>query len=333
MWWSTALESCIKRAIQSRAKVKHVKVVLSPDVDGVLSACLLSHYLWTKHQVSTEIVGTYNGRYLRAVNDASVRDLCDAIWLDLDTRFTEVRASIGNHFLSPVRMASGSFNPNALFQIEQFHEKYPFGTSHLLLFGPLRAVGVPNLDTGLAQAAIAHADSCFYVCQKYPKNVQKWTDRLFDDSPTPALMKRMMSGEYLEQNLAHHRAFVESIESCVYRGKMQTWLPTEWQTCSGFQTCRAQNGVVQFRNVHALVSLLSRILGTKRPNTFDPLTCRTVWTGTKLRVEPSVYTEDLEQYMQTYNIRSHAITSFRVLSMTQGPPLITESNSPEVSFY
>jgi len=338
MWWSSVLENCIKRAIRTRPNsvgksVKLVRVVLSPDVDGVLSACLLSQYLWEKHQVETEIVGTYNGRYVRAVNDVSVRDLCDAIWLDLDTRFTEVRTSIGNHFLGRVRMATGSFNPNALFQIENFYEKYPFATTHLLLFGPLRSMTIPGLHTGMGKAAVAHADSCYYVCQKYVKNVQKWADRLFDDAPTPDILQSMMTGAYMRDNRAAHQQFVNKIEPHVYRGKMQTEVPDEWKTCTGYQTCRAQNGVVQFRNVHALIKILSEIMQTKHPVIFDPLSCRTVWTGTKLRVEPSIFTEDLEQYMQTYNIRSHAITSFRVLSMTQGPPLVSEDDSTDVTFY
>jgi hypothetical protein len=331
MWWSTVLEHCLVRAIARPSR--HVNLVLSPDVDGVLSACLLAHYLWGKHNVATHIVGTYNGRCIRSVNNVSARELCNAVWLDLDTRFTEVRTSVGNHFLGPVRVAPGSFNPNALFQIERFQDKYPFGTAHLLLFGPLRGIHIPNADLPSAQAIFAHADSCFYVCERYRKNAARWADRLFDQSPTPKLLQQMMAGEYLATRKEAHQQFIQRIHPYVYRGKPQTYLPPEWAALSGFQTCRAQNGTVQFRNVHALVDEFTQLLGTRRPVTFDPLTCRTVWTGTKIRVEPSVHTEDLEKYMQANSIRSHAMTSFRSIGMTQGPPLLSGADAQEATFY
>ena len=338
MLWQQLLENCVKRAIQTNraTRQKYVRVVLSPDIDGIVSACLLSHYLAEKHNAATEIIGTYNGRHVRMIDTFRLDDLRDAIWLDLDVRFSEVKTCIGQHFLGPLTMrtSAASFNPNCIFQIENMSDKYPFATAHLILFGLLsEKIFPPGLFTPMGKAAVAHADSCFWVCRKYKSNAQKWTDRLFDDRPTPDLFQEMLSDSYINNNYDGHFAFVQKISPFVYNGKTQVEnLPCHWRSCTGNQTAKATNETVLFRNVNALTKIISTIFQSTPPVTFNPVRSKTVWEGTKLRMEPSVHTEDLETYMQKYNIRSHAITSARTISMTQGPTLIPIGYS-DISFY
>ena len=182
--WKALLETCVLRAVRiNNFFEKRVRVVLSPDVDGILSTVLLSEYLWTRHGVTTEIVGTYNGRHVRTVNGATAKDLRNCLWVDLDVRFTEVAHSIGQHFLGPltVRTAAGAFNPNVLFQVEKMAEKYPFGTAHLVLFGLCPEIA--DRADGIAKALLCHADSCFWVCGKYRKNARRWAERMFPNHP------------------------------------------------------------------------------------------------------------------------------------------------------
>jgi hypothetical protein len=339
MLWQQLLENCILRAVRTNVSTrqKFVRVVLSPDVDGILATCLLSHWLWEKHRCTTEIIGTYNGRHVRLYNHFRMDELRHAIWIDLDVRFSEVKCAIGQHFLGPltIRTSSASFNPNCVFQIDSMSDKYPFGTAHLLLFGLVQAESMSprGLSTAVGKALVAHADSAFWVCRRYRSNAKKWTDRLFDDHPTPPFLQSLLSDQYINENLDGHREFVRRISPHVYNGKTQIdMLPPAWRLCTGNQTCRAQNATVQLRNVGTLGALFSEILQTRPPTTFNPVHAKTVWEGTKLRMEPSKHTEYLESYLQTYNIRSHAITSARVVSMTQGPPLLA-NHVEDVSFY
>ena len=335
--WQGLLENCIKRCIRinSATRKKFCRVILSPDVDGILSTVLLSHYLWEKHQCQTEIIGTYNGRHVRLYEHFRMDELRHAIWLDLDVRFSEVKCAIGQHFLGPltIRTSAASFNPNIAFQIDTMTDKYCFATAHLLLFGLLSPSTYPaGLQSGLGKALVAHADSCFWVCRRYKPNANKWTDRLFDDRPTPAFLQSMLSDDYIDTNLEAHREFIAKITPYVYRGKIQTEsLPAAWHPCTGNQTCQARNATIMMRNVNTLATMFSTILQVHPPHVYNPLHVRTVWEGTKLRMEPSAHNKDLESYLQQYNIRSHAITSARCIGMTQGPPLISETS--DVSFY
>ena len=325
--WKALLETCVLRAVRiNNFFEKRVRVVLSPDVDGILSTVLLSEYLWTRHGVTTEIVGTYNGRHVRTVNGATAKDLRNCLWVDLDVRFTHVAHSIGQHFLGPltVRTAAGAFNPNVLFQVEKMAEKYPFGTAHLVLFGLCPEIA--DRADGIAKALLCHADSCFWVCGKYRKNAQRWAERMFPNHP---MVESLMSGEYETSHADAHEAFVDTIRSLVYRGKEQACATEQWQRCTGHQTVRANNPFVLFKNVNALAKAFSNMLGTKAPVTHDPETATTVWEGTKIRVEPSAMTRNLEAYMQAFQIRSHAVTGGNVISMTQGPPLLLDDAEEE----
>jgi hypothetical protein len=337
MFWKRVLENCVRRSIQTRrsTRKKFVRVVLSPDVDGVLSTVLLAHYMWEKHRAETEIVATFNGRYVRMNKDLPIHTLKDAIWIDLDVRFSEIKCCIGQHFLGPltIRTSSGSFNPNCLFQIEHMKDKYPFATAHLILFGLLSDIPPVGMETALGKALIGHADSCYWVCRRYNANCKKWADILFESDPTPSILHDMLSEKYINTNLEGHVAFVEQISKNVYNGRTQTdAIPVNWRPCTGNQTCIGTNETILFRNVNALTKMFSKILSTYAPTTFSPQQATTVWEGTKIRVEASSHTKNLEDFMQKNSIRSHAVTSSQIVSMTQGPELFNNIDV-DVSLY
>lgn len=336
MFWKRVLENCVERSIQTRnsTRKKFVRVVLSPDVDGILSTVLLAHYMWEKHRAETEIVATFNGRYVRMNSDLPVQTLRDAIWIDLDVRFSEIKCCIGQHFLGPltIRTSSASFNPNCLFQIDNMKDKYPFATAHLILFGLLSDIPPLGLDTDHGKALIGHADSCYWVCRKYNYNCRKWADLLFETDPTPPILKDMLNDEYIDNNLNGHLSFVKSISKHVYNGRTQTDnIPVDWRLCTGNQTCIGTNEAILFKNVNALSRLFSKILSTYAPITFSPNKAKTVWEGTKMRVEASTHTKNLEKFMQKNSIKSHAITSAQIISMSQGPELFNDGD--DVSLY
>lgn len=309
---------------------------MSPDVDGVLSSVLLSHYVRREYDAEAQLVGTFNGRYLRLVGDHSLDVLRGSMFLDLDVRFSEVAHSIGQHFLGPlsVRASAGAFNPNRFFAIEKMPDKYPFATAHLLLFGLLNTakMTMPFTNTPDAKALLSHADSFFWVCNKYKANSQRWADRLYGAEPTPPFLRAMLDGTYMREAAADHRRFVERLKPHVYPGNVQDDFSDAWKSCTGHQTCRSPNDIVHARNVNALAALFSELLGVDGPTTYDPAATRVVWEGTKLRAEayPRLM-ETLERYLQEHNIRSHAVTGARSIAMSQGPDLVLEPT--DASFY
>ena len=53
-------------------------IITSPDVDGMLSACLLAN------EFGARLVGVYTTRYLILFDDINVNQVKNALWLDHD---------------------------------------------------------------------------------------------------------------------------------------------------------------------------------------------------------------------------------------------------------
>ena len=108
--WATALEHTILCAMEANAG-RPVPVVLSPDVDGLLSTVLVDAYLRQRHNTHVEIVAMYNARkVITSAESVDASLLKRALWLDLDVSFPGVQFTIGQHLLgvgaSPPRAAS-----------------------------------------------------------------------------------------------------------------------------------------------------------------------------------------------------------------------------------
>ena len=90
------------------------KLILSPDVDGVTSAVIVSNYVQHIYGIPTYVIGTYNGSVVvTASSTCTVDEVRLALWLDLDVRFPTVKFAIGRRLLDSRGTAvKDCFNPN-----------------------------------------------------------------------------------------------------------------------------------------------------------------------------------------------------------------------------
>lgn len=146
------------------ATLEHSKnLIISPDMDGLVSAQLLSRYNGSK------IVGTYDKNILCLASGISPRN---CLFVDCDINHPDY-VSIGNHMrLLNDNMSSKSFNPNVHFGITKYSDKFPFATAFLIAF----ATEVETSESDIIR--MAYADSTLRNMENYSDNMRTWSDRM-----------------------------------------------------------------------------------------------------------------------------------------------------------
>jgi hypothetical protein len=142
-------------------------IIISPDVDGLMSATLLSRNLG--HQV----VGTYDKSILCLAEGI---DPAECLFVDCDMNTPEF-ASIGNHMrLMEDNICIESFNPNVHFATKKYNEKFPYATCYLIAFA------IEAQTTTLDKQRMAYADSTYKNAVDYAENMRNWSTRMDDDN-------------------------------------------------------------------------------------------------------------------------------------------------------
>jgi hypothetical protein len=148
--------------------IEHSKnLIISPDMDGFLSAELLNRYNGSK------VVGTYDKNILCLSADVIIED---CLFVDCDMNRSQY-ISIGNHMrLLEDGMSSKSFNPNIEFGITTYTDKFPFASAFLISF----ATEVTLTPYDLTR--MAYADSTLRNMISYSDNMQNWAVRMKHDA-------------------------------------------------------------------------------------------------------------------------------------------------------
>jgi len=90
-------------------------IITSPDIDGILSACLLGN------KYGAKLAGIYTTRYLILFDDATAADAKNALWLDHDISEDGIQC-MGQHLVDHSELdtlpkrGKNSFNPNNHFR-------------------------------------------------------------------------------------------------------------------------------------------------------------------------------------------------------------------------
>ena len=138
-------------------------LIISPDMDGFLSAELLNRYNGSK------VVGTYDKNILCLSDDVIIED---CLFVDCDMNRSEY-VSIGNHMR---RLEDGmslkSFNPNVHFSVTTYTDKFPFATAFLIA----DAIEAPTSDED--HIRMAYADSTLRNMLSYSDNMRNWATRM-----------------------------------------------------------------------------------------------------------------------------------------------------------
>lgn len=182
MTWKHSLDECLKHWDETY-------LISSPDVDGLLSASILSK------ACNAQLIGLYTTRHLLLFDQFTPEDALRALWIDHDINHKSIQC-IGQHLVMHAGVDRLStrhpfcFNPNIHYEQtyqESFggvrstsRDKYPFATCHMLLsFFGLDTNSLNNKE----KALLAHADSTFANIHNYARNCAIWKDLMFSSSP------------------------------------------------------------------------------------------------------------------------------------------------------
>jgi hypothetical protein len=157
--------------------LEHSKnIIISPDIDGFMSAKLLERYNGSK------VVGTYDKNILCLSDEVTIED---CLFVDCDMNRPDY-VSLGNHMrLLEDEMSSKSFNPNVHFGVTTYTDKYPYATAYLISFATeMQTSEQDHIRMALADSTLRNMDS-------YSDNMRNWSDRMMH----PAVSYVLESGD------------------------------------------------------------------------------------------------------------------------------------------
>ena len=247
-------------------------LILSPDVDGLTTACLLSA------RFDCRIAGIYTGQHLLLVGDGTLDQARNALWLDHDVSGPGVRC-IGQHLvhhratdLLP-RRDQMSWNPNT-WQRQSWEksftgikgkkqDKYPFATAHFVA----RALGSLETDDSRMLALLAHADGAWFALHIYRANGEIWHNKMFPGSKTIELMRNWAE---VHEHRASHQAIVEKlringIKTQVSRSPRATLLDDDLRSLTGNQSVKGRPTLNQeqyLSNLKDALGVISDVVGS-----------------------------------------------------------------------
>jgi hypothetical protein len=151
---------------------KSQKIIISPDIDGFMSAELLNR------KFGSQIVGTYDKNILCLADDIKPEE---CLFVDCDMNTKEF-VSVGNHMrIQNDNMADSSFNPNIHWQTKTYTSKFPFATCFLIS-------SAIEIDLDLYDLKrMAHADSTLTNMDNYSINMRNWSSRLRESDVKPII--------------------------------------------------------------------------------------------------------------------------------------------------
>lgn len=196
--------------------------ILSPDSDGMLCGLLMSHLLgWN-------IVGFYDGKHLVIKDGKRVEG---TVFLDMEVYRQNVR-SVGQHLVMyNKRQQPANWNnflncvsPNNLRQFDQtnnFQQKYPFGTIHLLL-GFFKHHNRINSITSEAHWPLLFTDGVWNNLFGYTENCLEWIHWLRFNEPTSILYPLFCEGTSVYETMGGINAFYDYEIPAIQRANTST---------------------------------------------------------------------------------------------------------------
>ncbi len=304
------------------------RLVISPDVDGLLSSALMGTIRGAR------VVGVYTTTHLLLGDGATRADAREALWLDHDISHPGVRC-IGQHLVLhapgdrlPLRHPV-SFNPNYHFgqtYQESFRgfkgttrDKYPFGTIHMLMDG--LDVSKPNPGSPAA-SLVAHADGAWATALDYATNCMLWEQLMF----SPGSIVADLGPPYVasQANLTTHCGLVQDlvargISSRRAREGVSSSIPSAWVPNQGHQGITYRIGTDPDRYLVKLRAIADYIAATMGWTIYLPQRISDIVSGVVATPYPdSIGPGQLDDFMVREAIFSHAIKSRRMLRYTKG---------------
>jgi len=325
MSWIQGLEAVLSHTENGRHEI-----VISPDVDGLLSAAVLAFHR------PVHIIGAYTTTHLLLGKGITKRQAANALWLDHDVSEPGVRC-VGQHLvllnetdILP-RREPVSFNPNIWFpqawdksfqgSSGKKRDKYPFGTAHFLA----SALDLSARFTSPAQIALfAHADGTWRTVVDYRANAEIWQSLMFANDP---LITTLMNDYQAHPtHLEAHKRLVQllldaGIKSQPSRSRKAELLSPDLRELTGRQSITGKptaKPVQYFQRIGAVAQTIAEIMGS-HVTIAEPF--GEVISGVYHSLYPNRLPDghdNLDRFMDSWEIFSHAFVDFRSLKVTNG---------------
>ena len=320
---------------------KHI--ITSPDIDGILSACLLGSKFGAK------LAGVYTTRYLILFDNVTAEEAKNALWLDHDISEDGIQC-MGQHLVDHSELdtlpkrGKNSFNPNNYFRQtwkKSFHgsnikagkrDKYPYATIHFLMAG----MGVPDPEKYTKHFhLLAHADGSWATCVDYKVNTQSWKEIMFDSSRT---LVQILNQNYVQdlRNLEGHSQMVdELIRLGVAKRKSRSGrssrIPEGWRNLQGKQSISYRENSDPQEWLGKFNGILNYASLTTKWRIELPSFVSEMHRGIVLELSNrgEVKDGDFDQFMYDEDIFSHAITGAGTMRFTKRLSITDEINSHE----
>jgi hypothetical protein len=296
-------------------------LIISPDVDGLLSAVLL------QQEFPSKIIGFYTTSHLVLFDGYTPDDAKSSLWLDHDVNQLGIRC-VGQHLVN-LRPGDGlptrepmSWNPNVWVGqawegsfsgiAGKKRDKYPLGTAHFIHEAVAR-----NVQASTLIPLLAHADGTWFALDIYKANGEIWRQMMFENS---AVVSEIMDYRNKHQHHELHAKILESlhqsgISTGLSRSPRATLLPDELKILTGSQSVsgRAATNPEQYaKNLFDSGKMIARMLGM---NIEIGSGVAGMISGNRLTVYPNRI-DDLDSLLVDEDVFSHAFTDLRTLSYT-----------------
>ena len=300
-------------------------VVLSPDVDGLLSCAILA----TKFPVN--VIGIYTTSYLVLLDNSTPINAANALWLDHDISEPGIRC-VGQHLIHHrktdvlPRREKDSFNPNVRKRQSWDNsfrgrsglsiDKYPYGTAHFLA----HAFGIDpgHSNTELA-ALLAHADGTWRTVIDYQANADIWYQLMFEGNS----FLRNLRDNWAKSasHLNTHTKVVDDLSSrgvarAPSRAKIASLLPEKLRALTGSQSVQINPRNLQdsLESLNRVLDYISDHVGSKPRAGLKPTS---IISG-KVETPDPQSISNFDEFMMDNQIFSHAFTDFKTLRYTKG---------------
>lgn len=321
MTWKHSLDECLRHWDETY-------LISSPDVDGLLSASILSR------ACNAQLIGLYTTRHLLLFDQFTPEDALRALWIDHDINHESIQC-IGQHLVMhagvdrlPTRHLF-CFNPNIYYKQtyqESFRgvrstsrDKYPFATCHMFLsfFG---------FDTNSLnhreKALLAHADGTFANIHNYARNCAIWKDLMFSKSPLFSEIMPDYSGA-LDIVREHTNLVEELVQAGINKRSSQTSqrdIPDSLIELTGHQNVPYQKGQKLSTFLERFNAVAAVISNGTQFSTRPVHEIKHSVSGIYERMFPNQITQgQFDYFLREKKIFSHAFTANSELRYTTMP--------------
>lgn len=282
--WRETLKSRVDAHLQRKPSLR---MVVSPDFDGCVSAVILAEYAKKQFSIPSEIIGAYDSEKITVTNSSiTENEVFDSLWVDLDIQFPKVThniAHVGQHLLL-TKINNDSFNPNNFFGIKKITDKYPFSTAFFLFYGLFEEAefSVFTDSRSLAISCLFHCDVSFMLVREYVPNCKRWVGRLFGGA-IPQSVEYLVCGKYERNNSESHLLMFNKLQRALGKRIQQVGEANDiWSYVNDKTSVKGESADKTFENICAVTNCVKNLFNVESRIECDYVDAKVIWEGERM---------------------------------------------------